>query len=113
MDLDQGCLAAILIASSLAPEWAQIPVEPVETLVNCFWTRKGAVPAIVDHMFFVFARRPAKLEDRILRRLQWESGIVPSVQQEHRNGHMRHEIERVCLRERVRGERKTLRAPQP
>jgi hypothetical protein len=67
------------ITSSLAPDRPQIPVEPVEALANCFRTRKSAVPTLVDHVLFVVNRRAEKVEERTLRRLQWESEIIPSV----------------------------------
>jgi hypothetical protein len=85
----------------------QIPVEPFKRLANCGGTGKHAVPTLIDHVFFIAGCCAEKLEQRELRRLHWESAIVSSVQHEHRNGHMRHEVERVTLREIVDCELKT------
>lgn len=89
------------------PHGPQIPVQPVEALANCLWTRKDAVPALLYHLLFVVARRAEEVQKRTLRRLQWESCIVPSAQHEHRNGHMCHEIERVSFPGMPHCERKT------
>jgi hypothetical protein len=66
------------------------------------------MPAIVYLMNFVFVRRSEEMEEGKLRRLQREECvIVPSVQHEHRDSHMRSEVERVGLRAHVTHELKT------
>ncbi len=62
------------------------------------------MPARVDYLLFVSGRRAEKLKERTLRRFQREDGIVSPAQHEDRNGHMRHEVERVGVREHVRRE---------
>ena len=54
------------VASNLAPDRPQILVKPVEALANRVWTRKGAVPALVDHVLFVGAWRAQEVEKRTL-----------------------------------------------
>src|SRR4051812_7741717 len=52
---------------SLFPDWPEVLVKPVEALTNRAWTRKGAVPTLVDHLLFVVARRAEEVEERTLR----------------------------------------------
>ena len=86
-------------ASAVSALPAQILVEPVEALTNRGWTRKGAVPILVNDMLLVVGRRSEATEEWQLRGLQRKHTAVPPAQHQHRNGHASCEVERINFRE--------------
>jgi hypothetical protein len=65
---------------SLAPNWPQILVEPIQGLTNLLTMRQVAVPSFVDHVFLVRVRCAEETKRRKLGRRERKSGIVPAVQ---------------------------------